>query len=89
MSNRSLGRVDWMHRYTNDVTMLLLLAAVSVFGYSAWSLFYHKNPGPQDLTQICQSMIRSSGRPTRMVGNQCQMEIFPDRWYQVQLAPHD
>ena len=89
MSNRSLGRVDWMHRYTNDVTMLLLLAAAAVVGYSAWRLWSQQNPDPKNLAQLCQSMISASGRPTRMVGNQCQMEIFPARWYNIQLSQHD
>ena len=70
MSNRLLGRVDWMHH----VTMLLLLAAASVTGYSAWMMWSQQNPDPKNLAQPCQSMISASGRSTRMVGNQCQME---------------
>lgn len=81
MSNRS--KVDFMHRYVNDVTMVIVAATVLMTGFVAWSLIYKKKPDQDANNKLCLAM--SGSKATRMVDGQCQMEIFPDRWYTVKL----
>lgn len=74
-----------MHRYTNDVTMMIVMAGVLAAGVLSWTLFYRKKTHPDTVTQMCSAVSASASKPTRVVENQCQMEISPNQWYTIKL----
>lgn len=82
MSNTSFNKVDSMHRYTNDVSMMIVLAIVLAAGLATWSLFYRKK-NIDHTTQQCSRASAVSGKPTRVVDGHCEIELAPARWYTI------
>jgi len=85
MSNTSFNKVDSMHRYTNDVSMMIVLSIVLAAGFLCWNLFYRKKNNPDSVAQRCSAIATSAGKPTRVVDNQCQMEVATNQWYTIKM----
>lgn len=85
MSNTSLNKVDTMHRYVNDLSMSILLASVLAAGFLTWVLFYKKKTDPVKVSQSCAALATASGKITRVVDGQCQMEIVSGQWHTINM----
>lgn len=74
-----------MHRWINDVSMTILLVGALAAGLVSWGLFYRKKTNPDTVAQMCSAIATTAGKPTRVVDNQCQMEVATNQWYTVKL----
>lgn len=82
MSNTSFSKVGSMHRWANDLSMLIALACVLAVGLATWSLFYRKKT-IDHVVQQCSGASAASGRPTRVINGHCEIELAPARWYTI------
>lgn len=76
---------SFMHRWINDISMTIVLACALAMGLTAWGLFYRKKTNPDTVAQMCSAISTSTGKPTRVFQNQCQLEITTNQWHMVKL----